>query len=584
MTDANATLQMVADRANDLYSLPAVAMKVLELTNNPQVDAAALTQCIEADPALTVKLLRVVNSSLYGLSREVSDLNQALALLGTKPLKLLVLGFSLPPGLFAGLEGDVLRRYWRHTLIKAVAARELAEKWAPKTGDEAFIAGLLQDVGILLLVQELGPPYVSFVDKVLTGGADLIELETRSLGFDHTMLTSRLLARWKLPNSLVEAVLWVDADKEEAESSVPGLSRLLQLADLIARFLVNGDSRLLSDLLAEGREHCRLNPQQLEEVVAGLREKVVQLADVLSLDVVEDADYSDLLAQAHRQLAEVAAEVAGDMVRQSCSESAPESEIEALLEDLKVLSQLITQIPDDTSGSSARQAASLLAADSPRVPGHQSREGAESSRDVCPGDAPNLKTSTRPHQPTSTQESSARPVSVETPNAPGRQAATAPADPGTLGQLSAAVAACRRNRCPLSLMLAELDNVEELPVMFGVDGLGQVCRILETACRGLDHECTICLPHGEAGFAVVLPNCDRSSAVELGNQLLDNVKLLLAGKMTSTAAAIGVSIGVATLSLPPKNFPVDELLKGAARCLYGSHASGGSVVKSIEIY
>ena len=75
-------------RSRDLYSLPAVAMKVLQLTECSKVNAQALKECFEMDPALTAKLLRVVNSSLFGLSRRVSDLNQALAMLGTKPLKL----------------------------------------------------------------------------------------------------------------------------------------------------------------------------------------------------------------------------------------------------------------------------------------------------------------------------------------------------------------------------------------------------------------------------------------------------------------------------------------------------------------
>ena len=134
-------------KAGSLYSLPPVAMKVLELTESPKVDARALKQCVETDPALTAKLLRVVNSSLYGLSREVSDLNQALALLGIKPLKLLVLGFSLPPQLLGGMTADALQRYWRHTLVKAVAAREISEAFWNRSGDEAFLAGLLQDVG-----------------------------------------------------------------------------------------------------------------------------------------------------------------------------------------------------------------------------------------------------------------------------------------------------------------------------------------------------------------------------------------------------------------------------------------------------
>ena len=115
MNDPTATLDRLVGRAEQLYSLPAVAMEVLQLTDNPQVDTRALKECIENDPALTGKILRVVNSSLFGLSREVSDLNQALALLGTKPLKLLVLGFSLPSGLYAGIEARTLGRYWRRT-------------------------------------------------------------------------------------------------------------------------------------------------------------------------------------------------------------------------------------------------------------------------------------------------------------------------------------------------------------------------------------------------------------------------------------------------------------------------------------
>ena len=78
-------LDALVSRVHSLYSLPAVAAEVIQLTSNPKVDAHALKECIQTDSALTVKILRTVNSSLFGLSREVSDLKQALALLGTKP-------------------------------------------------------------------------------------------------------------------------------------------------------------------------------------------------------------------------------------------------------------------------------------------------------------------------------------------------------------------------------------------------------------------------------------------------------------------------------------------------------------------
>ena len=153
-------LAELVQRAQNLYSLPAVAAKVIELTSNPKVDTHALKECIQTDPALTAKLLRVVNSSLFGLSREVSDLNQALALLGTKPLKLLVLGFSLPEGLFREVAKDQLQWYWSTTLARAVAARAISEKFYESPGDDSFLAALLQDIGVLVL---LGQDFVQYL-------------------------------------------------------------------------------------------------------------------------------------------------------------------------------------------------------------------------------------------------------------------------------------------------------------------------------------------------------------------------------------------------------------------------------------
>src|SRR5690606_29692284 len=95
-TSSDKTAEHFVVRARRLYSLPAVAMRVLELTSAPHVDAAALAECIENDPALTSKVLRVVNSSVFGLGQRVGSLKQAIAMLGIRPLKMLVLGFSLP--------------------------------------------------------------------------------------------------------------------------------------------------------------------------------------------------------------------------------------------------------------------------------------------------------------------------------------------------------------------------------------------------------------------------------------------------------------------------------------------------------
>src|SRR5947209_6913413 len=96
MVEEHPALEKFVDEAGRLYSPPSVALEILRITSHPKFDLTGLKQCLLRDPALVGKMLRVVNSSLFGLSREVGDLGQALTLLGTKSVRLLVLGFSVP--------------------------------------------------------------------------------------------------------------------------------------------------------------------------------------------------------------------------------------------------------------------------------------------------------------------------------------------------------------------------------------------------------------------------------------------------------------------------------------------------------
>jgi HD-like signal output (HDOD) protein/GGDEF domain-containing protein len=527
-------------------------MKVLELTNNPQVDTHALKECIENDPALTTRVLRVVNSSLFGLSREVSDLNHALALLGSKPLKLLVLGFSLPGGLFSGVAAATLGWYWRRTLTKAVAAREISQTVWRQPGDEAFIAALLQDLGMLLLIQELGAAYVGFLEKVRSRGGDLLALESEAMGFNHTALTARLLDGWGFPEALVHAVQ-VGEHARPADSLAPAQQRLLEilsLAELVARLLTDGHSQVLSQLVSIGREEHGLSSAQLHQLVDTLEHKVGQLADVLSLQLPHGLDYRDVLAQAHAQMAEVAADAAEDLIRYERSQSHAPRDLRILPEEVQQLSAAVAQLrcgPAEPAVAEAAESAEAARA--------QAAGGSKAAVDEAPARAARATAS-----------------------------GAAEADPGLIAQLAAAVTTCRQSRCPLSLLLVELGQTEDLLVAIGPEGFDELVWFLRTACRELDHGCAICVPFGDAGFAVILPDCERHSAVRLGNSLIQRVRRAFFYRQPGRHPGPCLGVGAATVSLPPKNFPPGDLFDAARRCLYGSHASGGAVVKSIEIY
>jgi len=538
------------DKARRLYSLPAVAMEVLELTNNPQVDAHALKECIEKDPSLTGKILRTVNSSLFGLSRRISDLNQALAMLGTKPLKLLVLGFNLPAGLFEGVEARTLGRYWRHTLTKAVAGREISEALLDTPGDDAFIAALLQDLGCLLLIQELGRPYVRLLERVSGGEKNLATVETEAMGFDHTTLSAELLSHWGLPENLVEAVAWETAHRRaKTPSAEPVLPRALRLAELFAQLLADERPDVFPRLLETARHYPDFSEIRIEALIEDLEERVAQLADVLSLDLPAGRDYRDLLVQAHAQLAAVADEAAGDLShlqRHPTRQPADES----LVSELRGLTKAISD--------GYRQ---------PAVPNGPETAGSEA------------------------RSGESRPAVARTATAEAMPVASASAGVATVGtesellsRLATAVAACRQSRCPLSLLLVQLDRTDELILTRGVDGFQRLLRFLRTVCESIDHPTRTCTPSGEAGFALILPDCERSQAIQTGNQLIGQFRRLAPGSGDAERRAVSISVGLATVSLPPKNFPARDLFTAADRCLYGSAASGGNVLKSIEIY
>ncbi len=146
------------------------------------------------------------------------------------------------------------------------------------------------------------------------------------------------------------------------------------------------------------------------------------------------------------------------------------------------------------------------------------------------------------------------------------------------------MAACRQVRCSLSLLLVEITQVEDLLVALGTDGYDELCQHLGRACYDIDHPSPICLPFRDSGFAIILQDCERQMAVRLGQQLIDRVRRFASPQQTGNRPAPALCVGAATVSLPPKNFPAADLFAGAERCLYGSRASGGGVVKSIEIY
>jgi HD-like signal output (HDOD) protein len=559
------TVQQFVECTARLYSLPAVAVEVLRLTSEPRIDVRALKDCIERDPALTTRLLRVVNSSLFGVSRQVSDLNQALALLGIRPLKMLVLGFSLPKDLFAGLEAETLARYWRRTLIKAVASRELAERCWKGAADEAFTAGLLQGIGMLALIQRLGHSYVEFLDRVQAQGGSLLERELESLGFDHVVLSARLLAHWGLPESLCEAIA-VQPSEQRIETLPPDkrpLPQVLHLADLLARLVEQPYGPALRDLLECGGRYCGLTYETLQPMVASLQQKVEDLAEVLALELPDGRSYVDLLLESQQRLADDSAlvvEMAG-----------PSAEEELLALTVNLRADLET-----ACGGTTRIGPPLR-----KEPKRTTGNGEGGAIHVA---QPAGVNPIREGGPRSGRTAAVGPGFVSAKKAPTGcpPSSTSIDDAGLTGRVTAAIQRCRQLRCPVSLALVQIDAYSDLLMHCGPEKTAELVHAVRFALADWTSQRTAAVMVSDSSLALVWEDCSRSEAVRLARQAVTEARTWFSQRSRS-AMVVTLSAGLATIEFPSKNFPANDLIDAAQRCLHGAQLSGGSTVKSIEL-
>lgn len=192
--------------ASKLPVLPQVTIRLLKALDSPDSSAKDIAGIFEAEPALTARLLKLANSSFYGLSGNISKVHRAVAVLGAKTIRSLALTVWTQTLRSHGRtpeERALLSPLLAHGLASGIVARLLAERMNPALGEDAFMAGLLHDIGRVALVAQLGTRYQTLIlDPALREGVALHEKEAAVLGFDHRSLGAALMQSWALPGFL----------------------------------------------------------------------------------------------------------------------------------------------------------------------------------------------------------------------------------------------------------------------------------------------------------------------------------------------------------------------------------------------
>ncbi|MCK9200907.1 MAG: HDOD domain-containing protein [Gallionella sp.] len=192
-----------------LVTLSHVFVRINQLIDDPDSSMADVAKAVSQDPSFTVRLLRVANSSFYGLSSSIDTVDKAVSVIGTGRIRSLALSMSVASS-FAGLPNDLVAmdNFWRHSLYCAVIARILARKTGKCDPEAVFTAGLLHDIGELVIFNRLPEQAKEALLRVLDSVDDLpiFEAERQVLGFDHAQVGAELVRQWNLPPLLMECI------------------------------------------------------------------------------------------------------------------------------------------------------------------------------------------------------------------------------------------------------------------------------------------------------------------------------------------------------------------------------------------
>jgi putative nucleotidyltransferase with HDIG domain len=202
MDDAKA----LAAKIGDLPTLPHVATRVIELVADPHANASDLERVISRDAALTARVLKLANSALFGRRGMVSTLSRAVVLLGFKTVHSLVIAASTEAFYHTGSTRFKDKLLWEHAVAAALAAGYLARECRYRGVEEAFLGGLLHDIGKVVLDTNMGERYQGIVERVYNDGVTFIDAEQEILGFNHAEIGSLVIRKWNLPDTLEEAV------------------------------------------------------------------------------------------------------------------------------------------------------------------------------------------------------------------------------------------------------------------------------------------------------------------------------------------------------------------------------------------
>lgn len=297
--------------STNLPTLPAVAIKLLEMSRNPETEIREIAEVIKRDPALSAKILKSANSTFFGLSAKVTSVDRALPLLGTTLVTSIALSFSLSESAMSdGPMAEHYKDYWWQSVVQASAAECCSQILADRSaGPEFFQAGLLMDLGRLAMLKTIPKDYRPVLEIAKQKQTPLVEVEQGTFGFDHTTIGAELMKRWQLPQTMIDCSRKHHNPPEtfRLESKEDQLSVSLALAATVGEYYISTNKgEALQRLRKLAENHLKYNEEQMQGLLQRIDQRISESASLFEMNSEELGDPTDLMAEANSQLAHLA--------------------------------------------------------------------------------------------------------------------------------------------------------------------------------------------------------------------------------------------------------------------------------------
>ncbi len=288
-------LEAVLVHSRNLPSPPGIALRIIDLAQNPDVDLTTTANAVSMDMALSARMLRIANSPLYASRRRIDNLGQALTMLGLNAALSLALGFSMVQSLRSGdASSDLQERIWRRSVLSSLASRLLGQAVGLRKREELMLAGLLQDMGALALLHVCHDEYAPLLRQA-PDGETLLAMERGQFGCDHTDVGAWLAQKWKLPAYLQRKTI----RSEGAESSRELFEKCIRLSGVLADIWLATDTDAARQrAMEQAYRELQLDSRQFDEVIAGIAEALPTIAPIFDVHIVQPERIDAIISHA----------------------------------------------------------------------------------------------------------------------------------------------------------------------------------------------------------------------------------------------------------------------------------------------